>query len=121
MAQFTTAEGLRNNGIQAFAEDRNNHLWIGTSSGISVWDGVHFKNYYLEDGLSYGWVRAIVQDRNGDMLVGTDRGINRFHDGRFVTNPMPLATQPRSRVVDLSRLPEFVVGRHARRSTGAHP
>jgi signal transduction histidine kinase/ligand-binding sensor domain-containing protein len=86
-ARFTTAEGLRNNGIQAFAEDRDNHLWIGTTSGISVWDGTHFKNYYIEDGLSYGWVRAIVQDRNGDMLVGTDRGINRFHDGRFVTNP----------------------------------
>jgi hypothetical protein len=62
------------------------NLWIGTTSGISRWNGSRFENYYLEQGLSYGWVRAIVQDRNGDMLIGTDRGINRFHDGRFVAD-----------------------------------
>ena len=80
-------EGLRNNGIQAFYEDRGQNLWIGTTSGLSRWDGSHFKNYYLEEGLSYGWVRAIAEDHNGDMLVGTDRGLNRFHDGRFVADP----------------------------------
>ncbi len=82
--RFTTAEGLRNNGIQAFYEDRDRNLWIGTTSGLSRWDGSHFKNYYLNEGLSYGWVRAIAEDHNGDMLVGTDRGLNRFHGDRFV-------------------------------------
>jgi len=81
---FHNGRWVRNNGIQAFAADRENNVWIGTTSGISVWDGQHFRNYYLEDGLSYGWVRAIVQDRNGDMLIGTDRGMNRFHNGRFI-------------------------------------
>ena len=85
--RFTVAEGLRNNGIQAFYEDRGQNLWIGTTSGLSRWDGSHFKNYYLDEGLSYGWVRAIAEDHNGDMLVGTDRGLNRFHDGKFVTDP----------------------------------
>ena len=85
--RFTTAEGLRNNGIQGFYEDRSHNIWIGTTSGLSRWDGSHFQNYYLDEGLSYGWVRAIVEDPNGDMLVGTDRGLNRFHDGRFVTDP----------------------------------
>jgi hypothetical protein len=85
--RFTTTEGLRNNGIQAFYEDRNQNLWIGTTSGLSRWDGSHFQNYYLDQGLSYGWVRAIAEDHNGDMLVGTDRGLNRFRDGRFVTDP----------------------------------
>ena len=85
--RFTVAEGLRNNGIQAFYEDRNQDLWIGTTSGLSRWNGSQFKNYYLDEGLSYGWVRAIAEDHNGDMLVGTDRGLNRFHDGRFVQDP----------------------------------
>jgi ligand-binding sensor domain-containing protein/signal transduction histidine kinase len=85
--RFTDADGLRNNGIQAFFEDRDKNLWIGTTSGISRWDGSHLLNYYLEEGLSYGWVRAIAEDDNGDMLVGTDRGLNRFHGGRFVTDP----------------------------------
>ena len=85
--RFTVADGLRNNGIQAFFEDREQNLWIGTTSGLSRWDGSRFQNYYLEEGLSYGWVRAIAEDHNGDMLVGTDRGLNRFHGGRFVTDP----------------------------------
>ena len=37
--RFTVAEGLRNNGIQAFFEDRDRNLWIGTTSGLSRWDG----------------------------------------------------------------------------------
>ena len=86
-AFHASAEGLRNNGIQSFYEDRNRHLWIGTTSGLSRWDGSRFTNYYLEQGLSYGWVRAIAEDHNGDMLVGTDRGLNRFHDGRFASDP----------------------------------
>jgi ligand-binding sensor domain-containing protein len=88
VTRFTEANGLRNNGIQAFFEDRDRNLWIGTTSGISRWDGSHLRNYYLEDGLSYGWIRAIAEDHNGDMLVGTDRGLNRFHAGRFVADPV---------------------------------
>jgi ligand-binding sensor domain-containing protein/signal transduction histidine kinase len=87
VTRFTVAEGLRNNGIQAFYEDHDRHLWIGTTSGLSRWDGAAFQNFYLEQGLSYGWVRAIAEDHNGDMLVGTDRGLNRFHAGRFVPDP----------------------------------
>ena len=85
--RFTTANGLRNNAIEVFYEDRENTLWIGTTSGLSRWDGVRLKNYYLEDGLCYGWVRTIAEDHNGDMLVGTDRGMSRFHDGKFVQDP----------------------------------
>lgn len=85
--RLTDADGLRNNGIQALFEDRDRNLWIGTTSGISRWDGSRLRNYYLEEGLSYGWIRAIAEDHNGDMLVGTDRGLNRFHGGRFVTDP----------------------------------
>ena len=95
--RFTSAEGLRNNGIQAFYEDRNRSLWIGTTSGLSRWDGSSFKNYYMAEGLSYGWIRAIAEDNNGDMLVGTDRGLNRFHDGRFVSDAA-FATLSRDRV-----------------------
>src|SRR6185369_8960474 len=85
--RFTSADGLRNNGIEVFFEDRERNLWIGTTSGLSRWDGTHFQNYYLESGLSYGWVRSIAEDNNGDMLVGTDRGLNRFRGGRFVSDP----------------------------------
>ncbi|MCU1237001.1 MAG: histidine kinase [Candidatus Solibacter sp.] len=100
--RFTVADGLRNNGIEAFFEDRDRNLWIGTTSGLSRWDGSHLQKYYLEEGLSYGWVRSIAEDNNGDMLVGTDRGLNRFHGGRFVTDPA-FAELSRDRIWSIHR------------------
>lgn len=82
--RLTMREGLRNNGIQFFHAARNGLLWIGTTSGLSLWDGKSIRNFYTEDGLSYGWVRAIAEDANGDTLIGTDRGLNRFRDGKFI-------------------------------------
>jgi ligand-binding sensor domain-containing protein/two-component sensor histidine kinase len=84
--RFTMREGLRNNGIQFFHPGRDGTLWIGTTSGISRWNGTRFRNYYIEDGLSYGWVRSVADDANGDILIGTDRGINRVRDGRFIAD-----------------------------------
>lgn len=82
--RFTMAEGLRNNGIQFFHAARDGAIWIGTTSGLSRWDGKAFQNYYTTEGLSYGWVRSIAEVPNGDILIGTDRGLNRFRDGRFI-------------------------------------
>jgi ligand-binding sensor domain-containing protein/two-component sensor histidine kinase len=81
---LTMRDGLRNNGIQFFHAARDGSIWIGTTSGISRWDGQRFHNLYVEDGLSYGWVRAILEEPSGDILVGTDRGLNRFHNGKFI-------------------------------------
>ena len=77
-------EGMRNNGVRFFHPDGDGSLWIGTTSGISRWNGSRFRNYYVEDGLAYGSVRAIAEDVNGDILIGTDRGINRVRNGKFV-------------------------------------
>ena len=33
-------------------EDRMGYMWFGTSSGISRWDGISFKNFLLPDNLS---------------------------------------------------------------------
>jgi len=84
--RFTMREGMRNNGIQFFHAARDGSIWIGTTSGISRWNGSKINNYYTDDGLSYGWVRSIAADANGDILIGTDRGMNRFRDGKFIAD-----------------------------------
>jgi len=92
-SRFTTSDGLRNNGIHAFVEDRDHNVWIGTTSGLSRWDGSRFRNYYLEDGLSYGWIRALVADQYGDLLVGTERGLNRLQQWQNCVRPGSRGTQ----------------------------
>jgi len=86
--RLTMREGLRNNGIQFFHASRDGAIWIGTTSGLSRWDGANVRNYYIEDGLAYGWVRSIAEDANGDLLVGTDRGVSRMRDGAFIADPV---------------------------------
>ena len=59
-----TSNGLANNKINAFHRDADGFLWIGTSSGLSRYDGYGFKIYlpmsadsiatsYDEDGCGY--------------------------------------------------------------------
>jgi ligand-binding sensor domain-containing protein/two-component sensor histidine kinase len=82
--RYTTADGLRNNTVTDFLEDKRGMLWVATSSGLCRWDGHRFRNYYLQDGLAYGYVRVLARDRNGDILAGTDRGVSRVHEDRIV-------------------------------------
>jgi len=119
-SRFTTSDGLRNNGIHAFVEDRDHNVWIGTTSGLSRWDGSRFRNYYLEDGLSYGWIRALVADQYGDLLVGTERGLNRLHNGKIVSDPV-LAELSRDRIWSIfSRRQGHTLDWNARRRFGSH-
>ncbi len=88
---------LRSNLITAFFEGGQGDLWIGTSSGLSHWNGHEFRNYYLQDGLVYGWVRVIAKDRNGDLLIGTDAGVSRLRGDKIVPDDL-LAQAGRDRI-----------------------
>ncbi len=86
--QYTTRQGLINDFIRAFCQDRDGNLWIGTDGGLSRWDGKHFKNFNTSNGLAYPSVRAIVQDDAGNVWVGTDGGLSLIRHGGFVHIPI---------------------------------
>ncbi|MGH9351276.1 MAG: sensor histidine kinase, partial [Terriglobia bacterium] len=88
VTEYTTRQGLVNDFIRAFCEDRHGNLWIGTDGGVSRWDGKSFKNFSTADGLAYPSVRAIVRSKDGDLWVGTDGGLSRIHNGLFVSDPV---------------------------------
>lgn len=60
----------------------NGFLWVGTSTGMIVFDGQHAAHYIVpdEEGLGgfYGRVVAILQSPDGNIWVGTRRGIYSF-------------------------------------------
>ena len=84
--RYTTGNGLINDFVRAFAEDRDGNIWIATGSGLSRWSLAGIKNYYTPDGLVYGSIRALLMDRNGDLWVGTDRGPSHVHAGAFLND-----------------------------------
>jgi ligand-binding sensor domain-containing protein len=81
-------QGLVNDFIRAFCEDREGGIWIGTDSGLSRFHQGAFQNFNTDNGLAYGSVRALLLDRGGAMWVATDGGLSRFHASRSVADPM---------------------------------
>lgn len=75
---FSQDEGLPNNQIQCIYQDSKGWMWIGTSQGLSRFDGYSFVNFLpdVNDSTSMegSLVRVIREDRNGNILVGTEAG-----------------------------------------------
>lgn len=67
----------------ALLVDRGGHVWIGTSQGVSRFDGRGFSNYTVADGMSHGRSLCILQARTGDIWIGTSRGLCRYKDRTF--------------------------------------
>jgi len=75
---FTQENGLPNNQIQCVYQDSRGWIWIGTSQGLSRFDGYSFVNFLPNPddstSLKGNLVRVIKEDRNGNLLVGTENG-----------------------------------------------
>lgn len=65
LRNFNTNDGLA--GVMTYdaLQDHKGQLWIATNSGVSLFDGYDFKNYYVVDGLEDSEVLKIKQDRQG--------------------------------------------------------
>jgi signal transduction histidine kinase len=88
IVRYTMKQGLVNDFIRAFCEDREGGVWIGTDSGLSRFHQGAFQNFNTDNGLAYGSVRALLLDRGGDLWVATDGGLSRFHARLSVADPM---------------------------------
>lgn len=88
VTRYTSHEGLVNDFIRVFHEDRKGALWIGTDNGISKWDGQRLRNFRVQEGLAYGSVRDIHELANGDLWIGTDGGVSLLRNDAFVDDPI---------------------------------
>ena len=70
--------GIAGGAVTAVSQDSNNHLWFGTTAGLTVWDGQNFTYVdFLTDeerinGRTPHAVNALLWDGDG-MWVGTNR------------------------------------------------
>ncbi|HPF51318.1 MAG TPA: two-component regulator propeller domain-containing protein [Draconibacterium sp.] len=91
---FTQEDGLPNNQIQCLFQDSKGWMWIGTSQGLSRFDGYKFVNFLpsSQDSASIegNLVRVIKEDHNGNLLVGTETGgLNIFdREKEIFTKPL---------------------------------
>jgi len=84
--QLTIHDGLPSNKIRDIYKDSRGFIWIGTSAGLTLYDGNHFKTYTTDDGLAGNRVWSIDEDAQGNLWLGCyGEGISKF-DGQFFTN-----------------------------------
>ena len=82
VAQYTTAEGLVDNGVNALFFDRSGTLWIGTYRGVSRFAGGRFTTVPLSAEDTSMGAHYITQDRSGAIWIGA-RGLIRI-DGNQI-------------------------------------
>ncbi|TNF49651.1 hypothetical protein EP232_01270 [bacterium] len=83
---YTISHGLISNSVRAIAIDRLGFKWIGTSKGVSQFDGKsNWVTFDYSDGLPSNFINCIVVDQNGFIWFGTDSGLSRY-DGKSFRN-----------------------------------
>ena len=73
-------------GVNQIIEDRQNNLWVGTTSaGLVRRSEDHLTSFKFSDGLTDNKVLALFEDREGSLWVGTASGLDRFRDTKVTT------------------------------------
>ncbi len=82
---ITTDNGLAGNWVVRIYEDAQGNIWLGTSTGLSRYDGSSFTSFTTEDGLGSNLISAILQDSNGIFWFGgwEGNGITRYDGENF--------------------------------------
>ena len=75
---FTSAQGLASDGVRALLEDSHGFLWVGTTAGLSRFDGHEFRNYEVADGLPSPRIDGLFESRRGELFVMTEEGAARL-------------------------------------------
>lgn len=82
--QYGVEHGLAQSQVQSMVQDNDGKLWVGTISGLSVWDGTQFTNYDRNDSLAEDWVTASFKDSKGNLWFGHWGGsITRYDEGVY--------------------------------------
>jgi signal transduction histidine kinase/ligand-binding sensor domain-containing protein/DNA-binding response OmpR family regulator len=80
--QYTLLDGLPDNFVNALLQDRYGFIWIGTSDGLSRFDGIRFETFRHQTGdpssISNNKINALMEDRQGYIWAATDGGLNRY-------------------------------------------
>ncbi|MEO8109161.1 MAG: two-component regulator propeller domain-containing protein [Ginsengibacter sp.] len=79
---LTEKDGLSNNRVTCFYKDKTGYMWIGTESGLNLYNGNSWKIYkpslHQKNYLSSSFITDIEEDAKGSIWVCTRKGLNRI-------------------------------------------
>lgn len=62
---YDISDGLAGSTVYCITQDRDGFIWVGTATGVSRFDGTHFRNYTAVDGLPDVEVLEMFGDSRG--------------------------------------------------------
>jgi signal transduction histidine kinase/ActR/RegA family two-component response regulator len=97
--QFNRRKALTSNVVNFLESDARGWVWVGTDSGVDVWQPKGWRHYDTEDGLigSNSDFNAFFADRDGSVWIGTNRGLSHFDPSKEV----PSKIEPAVALTDL--------------------
>jgi len=81
-------KGLNSSNIFALHQDRDGFIWVGTSLGISKFDGYTFQNYSQAVHSNIGKINSIAEDSTGTLWIGGDRGLFLVENGKVFSTKL---------------------------------
>ena len=82
-ARYDVKDGLAGSVVYCATEDKDGFLWFGTETGVSRFDGTHFRNYTMRDGLPDNEVlKLFVDSRNRVWMMPFRNSICYYWQGK---------------------------------------
>ncbi|MES2139683.1 MAG: two-component regulator propeller domain-containing protein [Bacteroidota bacterium] len=80
---YTVKDGLKFNEISRIFQSKDGRYWIGTTKGLSIYDGKNFTNYNQKDRRGIDPITAITEGVDGNYLIGTSFGVLKYDGNHF--------------------------------------
>lgn len=95
-------DGLGRGPYYAMHEDGDGHIWIGSATGLSRFDGAKFTSVGRGNGIPAGGIYALTGDTSGQLWLATGAGVIRLAPDAFDTAAKDPAAPMYFRLYDTS-------------------
>ncbi|HUP13342.1 MAG TPA: two-component regulator propeller domain-containing protein, partial [Niastella sp.] len=72
-SHYDSRDGLGSATVYCITQDKNGFLWFGTETGVSRFDGTHFRTFTKEDGLPDNDITQLFADSKGRVWMSPFR------------------------------------------------
>ncbi|MBS1597639.1 MAG: histidine kinase [Bacteroidetes bacterium] len=84
---YDVKDGLAGSTVYCMAQDKDGFMWIGTETGLSRYDGTHFKNFTTADGLPDNEIiKLFVDSKNRVWIVPFGNSPCYYLNGKIYNN-----------------------------------
>lgn len=81
---YDSKDGLAGSTVYCMTQDKDGFMWFGTESGLSRFDGTHFKNFTQEDGLPDNEIIQLFADSKGRVWIAPfKKAICYYYKGKI--------------------------------------